>query len=379
MVEFACACLRDAGHEPILAWYEPYSLSPGLSAPLWRLPFQRPGERRESSYGCEGHAIGAWLPELEFTHYRPTRLWRELMRTCESYLAVSGNCLAAAPFALTGKPFLAWVATPWEEDRKARVAAFPPLRRMLDRMIVRAMMPQVERKILRSGCVLALSGYTGRALEARGGSKVFGVLPMPIDTAAFVPAPRSVVAGRVGFTGRMDDPRKNVKLLLTAVKRARDSGLEITAVLVGVENDSGLTAAVREQGLEGSVQLFPYLPHERLIPLLQTLDLFVIPSHQEGLCISALEAMACGCPVVSTRCGGPEEFVQHGVTGYLVGFAAEEMARSIAAVVRDRRLRGELSAAARKLAAAEYGCETARLQFQRVFAESKHFPRGGHP
>ena len=54
--------------------------------------------------------------------------------------------------------------------------------------------------------------------------------------------------------------------------------------------------------------------------------MFVIPSHQEGLCIAALEAMACGCPVVSTRCGGPEEFVVEGRTGYLVPASPEAMA-----------------------------------------------------
>ena len=59
---------------------------------------------------------------------------------------------------------------------------------------------------------------------------------------------------------------------------------------------------------------------------MQRWDLFVIPSHQEGLCISALEAMACGVPVVSTRCGGPEDFVLPDRTGLLVPHQAPALA-----------------------------------------------------
>lgn len=47
-------------------------------------------------------------------------------------------------------------------------------------------------------------------------------------------------------------------------------------------------------------------------------DVIAIPSRQEGLTTVGLEAMACGMPVVSTRCGGPEEYVKDGETGCFV-------------------------------------------------------------
>src|SRR5262245_40927589 len=68
-VRFIAGTLRGRGYEPILAHYEPYSRSPHLSVPSFRLLQRRVGsEVRHALDHCEAHAIGAWLPELEFTH-----------------------------------------------------------------------------------------------------------------------------------------------------------------------------------------------------------------------------------------------------------------------------------------------------------------------
>ena len=369
MTRFVVATLRDRGYEPVLAHYEHYSLSPQLSVPSYRLGRQRVGsERRQALDDCESHAIGAWLPELEFTHYWPTAAWRKVLATCAAQVTVGGNALAAMPYVLTRQPFLAWVATGWDADRKDRVARFPWPRQLLDRLVNGPVLRRQERRILRSGTILALSDYTRRALDHIAGAPVTAaVLPMPVDTHFFTPRPAALVPGRIGFSGRLDDPRKNLDLLLAALAQANQTGAKLTALLIGSQSTPALAARIQALGLSEAVTFTGYLPRAELRDHLQTLDIFALPSHQEGLCIAALEAMACGCPVVATRCGGPEDFVIPGETGVTVGFAAAEMAAALTRLVADRPGRQRLSDGARRRVAHSYNPAAAEAVFWQAF------------
>jgi glycosyltransferase involved in cell wall biosynthesis len=369
MTGFIARVLTGRGLTPVLAHYEPYSVSPHLSVPSFRLWRNRVGvELRRGLEDYETHAIGAWLPELEFTHYQATAHWRRVMDSCEAHVTVAGNVLAAMPYQQTGRPFLAWVATGWEEDRKDRVAArFPWPRKLLDRMVNGPVLRRQERRVLGAGSILALSEYTRRTLDMIAGAPLtIGVLPMPVDADHFQPRPTAVTPRRIGFFGRLEDPRKNLELLLAALARANHAGAALTALLIGTP-DQRIGAMVRALGLDGRVEFLPYLPRSELRDWLQTLDVFVLPSHQEGLCIAALEAMACGCPVVSTRCGGPEEFVIDGETGFLVGFDAAEMADTLTRVVANRALRERLAEGARRRVETHYTRAKAEAVFWNTF------------
>ncbi|MDB4076236.1 glycosyltransferase family 4 protein [Porticoccaceae bacterium] len=60
-------------------------------------------------------------------------------------------------------------------------------------------------------------------------------------------------------------------------------------------------------------------PSQEQIPeLYRQTDCWLVPSTLEGFGMPGLEAAACGCPVISTRCGGPEDYVKEGHNGYLV-------------------------------------------------------------
>jgi glycosyltransferase involved in cell wall biosynthesis len=293
-----------------------------------------------------------------------------LIESCSAYLSVSGNVLAATPYYQTGKPFLAWVAAGWHDNRKNRVSEYPAVRKLIDRTIVAPNAKRLERTILRSGKIMALSQYTKRTLEEIAGEPIVStVLPMPVDAAFWTPRPESRVVGRIGFCGRLNDPRKNVDLLLAAVARASVSMTEISAVLIGGEADGRVQARLVQLGIADRVKFIPYATEAELRDQLRSFDLFVLPSHQEGLCIAALEAMACGCPVVSTRCGGPEEFVIDGETGILVGFDPEEMAAAMLKVLGDRRLHARLAQGARARVLRDYSISSAESIFWSAFDE----------
>ncbi len=369
MTKFVAGCLEKRGYAVMLTYYVPYSLNPELSVPAFRLVGGSVGTREDRAFDrYPAYGIGAWLPELEFTHYLPTRLWRELMDGVDHFIVVSGNCLAALPFAMSGKPFLAWVATPWHGDRKDRVHSFPFHRKLLDRVINTPVLRAAERYILRRGKILALSAYTKRKLDTLSGTDVVSaVMPKGIDLSTFSPRPQEVTPGRIGFLGRFNDPRKNIALLIKALHECGKRHGHVHAWLIGAELDREAAELVRELGLEEAVRVVPFVEHRKLPRYLRTIDVFVIPSHQEGLCIAALEAMACGSPVISTQSGGPEEFVNDNETGYLVDENPCTMADAIVRVVTDRTLRNRLGANARRLVETKYSTVVAERIFWDAF------------
>jgi len=86
---------------------------------------------------------------------------------------------------------------------------------------------------------------------------------------------------------------------------------------------------------------------EHMIPLLSIADLFLLPSEQESFGLAALEAMACGVPVVASTAGGLPEVIEHGVSGFLhpVG-DVNAMASSGLVLLTDHALHQRVAAAA---------------------------------
>jgi len=370
MLGFIIRILEEKGFEPYLASYMPFGIYPKLSVPFFALPLGRRPGIKQYLYADKWQAtgIGAWFPELEFTHYQPTHHWRDLMERFRYHVLVSGNCLGAWPFVKTGRPFLAWVATSWHEDRKDRIRTFPWHRKLLDTQINSRFLCRQERAILRSGSILALSHYTRRSLEAIAGPGcVADVMPMPVDLDKFKPDSQQVVARRIGFTGRFDDPRKNIGLLLEAVALLRNRRPQVSVDLIGSHPSYELLERIRTLNIESMINIPGPMQQDDLALSLKSMDLFVIPSHQEGLCISGLEALASGCPVISTRCGGPEEFICENHNGLLIDSNPKALAAAITRIIDDPSLRKKMAQGARSSMENNYAYSTQREIFWKAF------------
>jgi len=94
---------------------------------------------------------------------------------------------------------------------------------------------------------------------------------------------------------------------------------------------------------------------DQMVRVCRSCDVLVVPSRSESFSRPALEAMASGVPVIATRCGGPEEFIEDRVTGRLVSVdAPEELANALLWVLEDPDRAREMARRAKEKALRDF-------------------------
>jgi len=221
--------------------------------------------------------------------------------------------------------------------------------------VARAAYWAVEQALVpRTGTFVACSewehGVAGRLVGTSGRVRVIGNGVPPCSPAAPHPALARARRPLAGFLARLE-PQKDP---LALVRAAAENPLPGTVAIVGNGSlERAVDDEIRALGLEGRVLRLPFDgPVERY---LRAFDLFVLPSRWESLPIAALEAMACGLPVVATAVGGTAEAVRDGVTGRLVPPGdVPALAAAVSAVMEDPGTMGE---AGTRVAADEFSVD----------------------
>ena len=162
-------------------------------------------------------------------------------------------------------------------------------------------------------------------------------IPNPLDTAEWFPEDKQQARKKLGIRpeefsigfgaiGGTKDPRKGADLLVAALR------------VLGENNNTG--AQIRcdvfgEKGRTTSAAAFPVIKHgrlgdEALRQFYSAIDIFVVPSRMEGFPNTALEALACGTPVIAFDTGPMGDYLVHGETALLAeAFSANDLANQI--------------------------------------------------
>jgi N-acetyl-alpha-D-glucosaminyl L-malate synthase BshA len=107
--------------------------------------------------------------------------------------------------------------------------------------------------------------------------------------------------------------------------------------------------------------------HLSVDELLACADLFLLPSESESFGLAALEAMACGAPVIATRAGGLPEVVS-GEAGFLLDVGdVDGMGEVAARVLSDKPLWWKMSRAARRIAEERFSTEKVVPEYERCY------------
>lgn len=214
--------------------------------------------------------------------------------------------------------------------------------------------------------VVAVStGARAALVEAGVPAECVVVIHSAVDCAAMKPADRGWArrmldlpadAAVVATVGRLS-PEKGLHVLLKAAERIIAARPDARFVICG---DGEAAAALREQAQQADLSwCVRFLGHrDDVRPVLAALDVFALPSLQEGRGVALLEAMAMARPAVASRAGGIPDALVEGVTGLLVPPGdASALAEAILALLRDEPCRSRMAAAARARAAAHFSRE----------------------
>ncbi|MDT8312013.1 MAG: glycosyltransferase family 4 protein, partial [Methylophaga sp.] len=289
------------------------------------------GLLRHFAYFVEACQLAIWCREDEIDHIH-------------AHFGTNSTMVVMLAFWLGGPTYSFTVHGPEEFDKPQFIA--------------------LAEKIAHSAFVVAISHY-GRAQLSRWidvslWSKV-KVIHCGLEAAAFeqhsdLPNP---VDGQIVCVGRLCE-QKGQQLLIEAIAQLRDQGLSVKLILAGDgPMRADLEAAIKQYDLQSLVSITGWIDNPRVQILLRQSQAMVLPSFAEGLPVVIMEAMAAGCPVISTYIAGIPELIKHGDNGFLVPagnvMALTEAIQYCLAMPKAERL--PLIASAREAVTAQHNIE----------------------
>jgi D-inositol-3-phosphate glycosyltransferase len=226
---------------------------------------------------------------------------------------------------------------------------------------------QVERRLARQADRIVCASQHEKHLLARlydADPERVAVVPCGVDVDLFRPQDKEAARRALGlrlvgderiilFVGRIE-PLKGIDILIGAAAQLGEES-DFHVLIVGGDRRSRqqvshLQELASDLGIGERVCFLGAVDHEQLPLYYNAADVCVVPSYYESFGLVALEAMACGTPVVASRVGGLTGTVGDGETGYLISWRCPEpFAERLELLLGNEALRRRFGEAAREV------------------------------
>jgi L-malate glycosyltransferase len=196
------------------------------------------------------------------------------------------------------------------------------------------------------------SGLKELALHAKPDQHIEVIVNgINIDEFTYDPNARDIEKFRILCVSRLT-PRKGIHYLIESTKYLKNEYPNIQVDIVGDgEQHTELTAKAHDLELNDHCIFHGLVPHDEITPFYKQASIFVLPSANEGMSNTMLEALACGLPLVATDTGGTRELVRDGENGFIIKMKdPEDIAEKIKKIMTNDELRIHMAEASRHLA-----------------------------
>jgi glycosyltransferase involved in cell wall biosynthesis len=222
-----------------------------------------------------------------------------------------------------GLPVLATIHHPITVDRRLEMSHAPTRwkRLSLGRWYGFTKMQTRVAKRLRRVVTVSENSFKDIVADHQVDPSRMAIVPVGVDPDVFKPLDDvERIPGRLVTTASADVTMKGLKYLLEALAKLRTERDDLHLIVIGREKPGGASSkAIDALGLRDAVEFVTGVPERRIIELYSEAQLAVVPSLYEGFSLPAIEAMACGCPLVATTGGAiPEVVGADGETAMLV-------------------------------------------------------------
>lgn len=215
----------------------------------------------------------------------------------------------------------------------------------------------------KASAIIAVSVPLANALKQYSGNSTVAVIPnIVLSKAITANQPKEII--HVLTVADLDDQIKNISGMIQALSIAsKETAFHLTIIGEGKDEVSLKKLASEKSNDRLMIEFKNRMPHEKLLEQYSNCHFYLLNSPTETFCVAAAEAVAAGRPVVATRCGGPEKYLNDQNSLFTITDHPQKLAETIQLMVEKLKNGQFLAEKVAETVRQQFGADTIAKQY----------------